>query len=42
MGAKVTGSLGSSTGSINILYKDDQTDVGACFTGSTSTELFPI
>lgn len=37
MGAKVTGSLESSTGSVSVIYKDDKPNVGARFTGSTST-----
>jgi len=37
MGANVNCSLISSTGNIDILYKDDQINVGARFTSSTST-----
>ena len=40
MGANVNCSLISSTGSIDVIYKDDQINVGVRFTSSTSTGSF--
>jgi hypothetical protein len=37
IGADITGSMVTSTGSINLYYRDKLTSVGAKFTGSTST-----
>ncbi|MFX0166104.1 MAG: hypothetical protein ACFE9V_12340 [Candidatus Hodarchaeota archaeon] len=37
MGADITGSLKTSTGSIDLTYKDNQSNVGASFFGSWST-----
>ncbi|MFX0002830.1 MAG: hypothetical protein ACFE9C_14790 [Candidatus Hodarchaeota archaeon] len=37
MGANVTGSISTSTGTINVYYKDNLANIGAKFTCSTST-----
>ncbi len=37
MGANIIDTLETSTGSVNVVYKDNQGNVGARFTGSTST-----
>ncbi|MFX1503595.1 MAG: hypothetical protein ACFFDH_21725, partial [Promethearchaeota archaeon] len=37
IGASITGSLISSTGSVNLYYRDNLASIGAEFTGSTST-----